>query len=111
VTEAQSRDKHVGLADLTGLQLQPLDRIAGVINFYALTGLELSRGNRGLSVLRELAVKLFPEVGVGRQMLGLLLPDELQWVAPRIASRNFVTGCLISDVTSRLLVDEPRFGF
>ena len=78
LAEAQAGDKDPGFADLAGLELDPLDRIAGVIDFDALAGRELARRDRRLPVLRELAVKLLPEVRVRGQVLGLLLPQELQ---------------------------------
>src|SRR3569833_413927 len=80
LTEAQISNKHIRLADLTGLQLDPLERIAGIIHFHALARIKLARGDAGLTVLWELTVELFPKVGVRRQVLGSLLPDELQWV-------------------------------
>src|SRR5580692_8332125 len=58
VAEAEARDKHIGLADLAGLQLQPLERVAGVIDFHTLAGLKLARRDGSLSVLRELAIEL-----------------------------------------------------
>jgi hypothetical protein len=76
--EAQTRDKDVGFADLTGLEFDPIERVAGVVDFHALAGLELARRHRCLAVLRELAVKLLPEVRVSRQVLSFLLPQELQ---------------------------------
>jgi hypothetical protein len=66
--------------DLSGLQIKPLDRIAGVIDFGALTRGELSGGDARLPILRELAVELLPKIRVGRQVLGPFLPQELQWV-------------------------------
>src|SRR5579859_2861717 len=80
LTEAKTRYKHICLSDFSRLKVNPLDRIAGVINFNALSGLKLSCGNRGLPILRELAVELFPEVRIGRQVLSFLLPDKLQWM-------------------------------
>src|SRR5262249_32965140 len=56
----------------------PLERVTGVVNFYTLAGSKIARRDRGLSILRELAIELFPEVTVGRQVLSLFLPDELQ---------------------------------
>src|SRR5882762_3477499 len=56
LTEAQTRYKHVRLSNLSGLKVNPLERIAGIINFNALCGLKLSCSNRGLSVLRELSI-------------------------------------------------------
>jgi hypothetical protein len=35
LTEAEPGDEHVGFMDLTGLDLVPLDRIAGIIDFNA----------------------------------------------------------------------------
>ena len=58
--------------------LDPLDRIAGVVDFDALAGLELARRDGGFPVLRELAVELLPEVRVRGEVLRLLLPQELQ---------------------------------
>lgn len=48
--------------DLTGLDLDPLDRIAGIIDFNPLSGLELAGREGRLPVLRELTIKLFPEI-------------------------------------------------
>jgi hypothetical protein len=81
VAKAKSGDQHISSADLAGCQLKPFDRIACVIELHALTRLELTRRDGGLSVLRKLAVELFPKIRVGRQMLSLLLPDKLQRVA------------------------------
>jgi len=78
LTEAEAGHEHPGFADLAGLDLDPLDRIAGVIDLDAFAGRELARGDGGFSVLRELAVKLLPEVRVGGERLGTLLPQELQ---------------------------------
>src|SRR5882762_2855786 len=64
LAEAKPRDEHAGLMDLAGLDLIPFDRIAGVINFDPLCGLELAGRDGRLAVLRELAVKLLPEVRV-----------------------------------------------
>src|SRR5258706_243386 len=44
-------------------------------------GGELPSGDARLAVLRELAVNLLPKIRVGRQVLGPLLPQELQRVA------------------------------
>src|SRR6185437_11332518 len=78
LTEAQTRHKYVGFVDLSALQVDPLERVAGVVNFYPLAGSKIARRDRGLSILRELAIELFPEVAVSRQVLSLLFPDELQ---------------------------------
>jgi hypothetical protein len=43
MAKAQARDEHPGFADLTRLDLDPLDRIAGVIDLDALAGREYSR--------------------------------------------------------------------
>src|ERR1700675_4546184 len=46
-------------------------------------------GDARLPVLRELAVELLPKIGVRRQVLGPLLPQELQWVAePKIVDQR-----------------------
>jgi hypothetical protein len=81
LAETEAGDKHVGLVDLAGGQVDPLQRIASVVDLHALAGLELARGHRRLPVLRELAVKLLPEIGVRRQALRLFLPDQLQRVS------------------------------
>jgi hypothetical protein len=73
LAKAEPGNEHVRLVDLSGLDLVPLDRIAGVIDFDPLAGLELARGDRRLAVLRKLAVKLFPEVRVGDQRFRSLL--------------------------------------
>lgn len=87
VTEAKARYEHVGFTDLPGLRLDPLECVAGVIDFRAFTWCELAHGDCGLPILWELAVELFPEVAVGRQVLGFLLPDELQWMSePQIVN-------------------------
>jgi hypothetical protein len=44
--------------DLAGLDLVPLDRIAGIINFNPLPRLELAGGDGRLAVLWVLAIKL-----------------------------------------------------
>ena len=67
--------------DLSGLDLVPLDRIAGVIDFHPFSGLELAGGDRRLAVLRELAVELFPEVRVRDERFRSLLPDKFHRVA------------------------------
>jgi hypothetical protein len=48
--------------DLAALEVKPLDRIAGVIDFDPFARIELTSGNACLAVLRELAVELLPEV-------------------------------------------------
>jgi hypothetical protein len=58
LTEAEYGDEHPSLVDLAGLQVKPLDRIAGVIDFDAFSRAELPSGDARLAVLRELAVKL-----------------------------------------------------
>ena len=78
LTEAKAGDKDIGLADLTGFYLDPLERVAGIIHFHALARNKLACRHRGLPVLRELAVELLPEVRVGRQVLGFFFPQELQ---------------------------------
>src|SRR6185437_2810193 len=78
LAEAQTRDKHVGLVDLAGLQVDPFEWITGVINFHPFCGIKLSSRDRGMSILREFTIELLPKVGIGRQMLGLFLPDEFQ---------------------------------
>jgi hypothetical protein len=78
LAEAQGGHDDVGFADLAGLQIDPLDGVAGVIDLNALSGVELTCRDRCRSVLRELAVELLPEVAVGGQMLRPLLPQELQ---------------------------------
>ena len=80
LAEAEAGDKDPGLADLAALQLDPFDRIAGIVDLDTLAGLELAGRDRGFTQLRELAIKPFPEVAVGRQPLGFLLPQELQRV-------------------------------
>ncbi len=87
LAEAQTGDKDPGATDLPRLELHPLDRVACVIDLHALAGRKLSRRDAGLSVLWELAVKLLPEVRVRRQVLGTLLPQELQRMAqPQIVN-------------------------
>ncbi|MGA2397147.1 MAG: hypothetical protein ABSG30_03655 [Steroidobacteraceae bacterium] len=81
LAKAQARDEHVGLMDLAGLDLIPLDRIAGVIDFDPFCGLELAGGDRRLAVLRELAVKLLPEVRVRDERFRSFLPDKFHRVA------------------------------
>ena len=63
--------------DLAGLDLVPLDRIAGIIDFNTFAGFELTRGDGRLAVLRELAIELFPKIRVRDQRLRALLPDIL----------------------------------
>jgi hypothetical protein len=58
LTEAKAGDKDPCLSDLAGSDVDPLDRIAGVIHFHALAGFELARRNGGFAVLRELAIEL-----------------------------------------------------
>src|ERR1700690_1592772 len=63
--------------DLPGLNLVPLDRVTGIIDFNAFAGLELARGNGRFAVLRGLAIKLIPKIRVGDQRLRALLPNIL----------------------------------
>src|SRR5277367_5679593 len=67
--------------DLSGLDLIPFDRIAGIINFDPLCGLELAGRDGRLAVLRELAVELLPEVWVRDERFGSLLPDKFHRVS------------------------------
>jgi hypothetical protein len=62
LAEAQARHKHIGFVDLSALQVDPLECIAGIINFHPLAGSKIARRDRSLSILRELAIELFPEV-------------------------------------------------
>ena len=78
LAEAERGDEHPRLVDLAALHLQPLDRVAGVIDLHTFTGHELARRDTRHSVLRELAVELLPKVRVRGQVLGLFLPQELQ---------------------------------
>src|SRR5690554_4950224 len=66
--------------DLACAQIDPLERVARVVHFDPLAWRELARGHRRLSVLRKLAIKLLPEVRVGRERLRALFPNELQRV-------------------------------
>src|SRR5687767_8644965 len=66
LTEAESGDKDIRSVDLTGLQIDPLDQIASIVNFHALARLELARRDRCLSVLWELSIKMLPKIGIGR---------------------------------------------
>src|ERR1035438_1746804 len=77
VAKAKPRDEHVGFVDLAGFDFVPLDRIAGVIDFHPFRGLELARCDGRLAVLRELAIKLLPEVRICDERFRALLPDEL----------------------------------
>ena len=81
LAEAKPGDEHVGLVDLPGLDLVPLDRIAGIVNFDPFRGLEFPGGDGRLAVLRELPIKLFPEIRVGDERLGALLLDKFHRVA------------------------------
>src|ERR1700740_2510626 len=54
----------------------PIRRI--MRSFALFPRLELARRDSRFPVLRELAVKLLPEIGVSRQVLSFLLPDKLQ---------------------------------
>jgi hypothetical protein len=67
--------------DLPGLDLVPLDWIAGIIDFHPFAGLKFAGRDRRLAVLRELPIKLFPEVGIGDERLRTLLPDKFHRVA------------------------------
>lgn len=78
LTEAQAGHEHVGFVDLAGLDVVPFDRIACVIDLDPLGGLERPRGDAGFTTLRELSIKLFPEVRVRRQRLRFFFPNELQ---------------------------------
>jgi hypothetical protein len=81
LAEAEPGDEHPGFADLARVDIDPLDRIPGIIHLDAFTRLELACRDGGFSVLRELAVELLPEVAVSREVLGTLLPQELQRMA------------------------------
>ena len=59
LAEAQAGHEHVSFVDLAGLDVVPLDRIAGVVDLDALAGLERPRGDAGFTALRELAIELF----------------------------------------------------
>ena len=59
LTEAQAGHEHVGFVDLAGLDVVPLDRVAGIVDLDALGGLKRSRGDAGVTTLRELAIELF----------------------------------------------------
>src|SRR5580658_2540400 len=78
LAEAKTGDEHPGFAHLTGAQIHPLDRIAGVVDLDALARCEVPGRHRRLPQLRVLAVELLPEVRVAGEALGALLPDELQ---------------------------------
>ena len=45
LTEAETGYEHPGLADLPALDLDPLDRIAGVVDLHAFARCELARGD------------------------------------------------------------------
>jgi hypothetical protein len=62
LTEAKTCNKDVGFADLARLQVDPVDGVTGVVDFYALARLKFSRRDRRFPVLRKLAVKLLPEI-------------------------------------------------
>src|SRR5258708_5957455 len=86
LAKAKPRDEHIGLVDLTALDLVPLDRIAGIIYFDSFAGFELARRDTRLAVLRELAVELLPEVRIGDERFGSLLPDKFH----RVPETEFV---------------------
>src|SRR5450432_2484564 len=67
LAEAEHGDEHPGVVDLAGLEVKPLDRIAGIVHFHTFAGGELAGGDARLAVLREPAVELLPKIGVGRQ--------------------------------------------
>lgn len=75
LAEAESGDKDICLVDLARLQFDPLDRIASVIHFHTLARFELARRDGRFPVLRELAIKLSPKIGVRRELLGFLFPN------------------------------------
>ena len=58
LTEAEHGDEHPRAMDFAGLEVKPLDRIAGVIDFHSFAGGELASRDARLPVLRELAVEL-----------------------------------------------------
>ena len=78
LAEAQGGNEHVGFADLSGFQLDPLERIAGVIDLNTFGGHELARCDARAAVLPELTVELLPEVRVRDQVLGALRPQILK---------------------------------
>jgi hypothetical protein len=65
LAKTQTGDKDPGFADLPGREVDPRDRVPGIVHLDAFTGLERARRDGRLPVLRELAVELFPEVAVG----------------------------------------------
>src|ERR1700704_6472703 len=79
LAKPQSRDKHIRLVYLAGLDLVPFDRITSIVNFDPFRGLEFPGGDGRRTVLRELFIKLLPEVGVGDERFRSLVsrPQEL----------------------------------
>src|ERR1700716_3741629 len=76
----QPRDKHIRLVYLAGLDLVPFDRITSIVNFDPYRGLEFPGGDGRRTGLRELFIKLLPEVGVGDERFRSFLPDEFHRV-------------------------------
>src|SRR5256886_3642452 len=59
--KTQSRDEDPGFADLPALDLDPLDRLASVVDLHAFAGRELPHGDGRFAVLLELALQLSPK--------------------------------------------------
>lgn len=78
---AEGANKNDGAPNLAGLEIDPFDLISGVVNFGPLPRGKLAESHRGLPVLGELAVELFPEVRVGREAVGPLIGDKLHGMA------------------------------
>jgi hypothetical protein len=57
--------RSIGLADLAGGQIDPLDAVAGIINFYLLAWFKVARRDGCVTIVRELAIELLPKVGIG----------------------------------------------
>jgi hypothetical protein len=60
LAEAEHGDEDPRAMDLAGLHVKPLDRIAGVIDFDAFAGGELTSSDARLPILRELMTWTLP---------------------------------------------------
>ena len=58
LTEPQTGDEHIGLTDLTARELNPFERVAGVVHFHALAWREFARRDVRLAILRKFAVDI-----------------------------------------------------
>src|SRR5688500_12084778 len=83
LAEAQHRDKYIGLMDDAVGEVHPFQRLARIVALDPLASGKLSRRDACAPEFRKLAVELLPKIRVAGQVLGLFLPQKLQWVTER----------------------------